>query len=140
MAGDTTGIQHRAADDSLLTRGTITFATGVNSTTEILTSAIDLLTKRLAVDHRCLLVVDRTDDAVADTMTFKTYIGVKIDGVTITYVLVDTETVANVVGSRGTGAFVLDEGLGSGNGDIKFGALFAGDGTAITVNYALYAL
>ena len=133
-------VVHSAADDTLLVRGTITFAVGVDSTTEIQTAAISLLQQHLAPDQRCLLFVDRTSDAVGGTLTFKTYMVVKVDGTTAANVLVDSQTVANVVGSRGSGGFVLDEALGSGQGTILFGALFAGDGGAMTVNYALYSL
>lgn len=131
-------VVHPAADDTLLLRSTITM--GANSTTEVKTAALSLIGQHLAPDQRCLLVVDRDDDATAGDMTFKTYILCKIDGTNSVDVLVDSQTVENVASSRGAETFILNEGLGSAEGTIKFGALFAGNGGLVVVNISLYSL
>lgn len=135
-----TAYVHTEANDTLLVSGTIVFASGDNSTTEKKTDALSLLNLHVGDDGRCLLVVQRPDDATAANMTFKTYIVCSVDGATARDVVVDTETVENVSGGFGVEAFVINFGLGSADGTIKFGALFTGDGGAMTVYYKLFAL
>uniref|UniRef100_A0A6M3IXY9 Uncharacterized protein n=1 Tax=viral metagenome TaxID=1070528 RepID=A0A6M3IXY9_9ZZZZ len=131
---------YEAANDTLLASGSLVFASGDNSTTEKKTSAISLLGQPLPTDGRCLLIVERPDDATAANLTFKTYIVCTLDGTNARDVLVDTQTVENVGSGVGVEAFVINFGLGSADGTIKFGALFAGDGGAITVYYKLFGL
>ena len=131
---------HAEVDDTLLASGSIVFAAGDDSTTEKATSAISLLGQALADDGRCLLIVQRPDDATAASMTFKTYIQCKVDGTNSKNVLVDSQTVENVSGATAEEVFVINFGLGSAEGTITFGALFAGNGGAMTVYYKLFSL
>ena len=131
---------HAEVDDTLLVSGSIVFALLDVSTTEKTTDAISLLGLALPEDGRCLLVVQRPSDAVAGSMTFKTYMQAILDGTTTEDIVVNSQTVENVSGATGQEAFVINIGLGSAQGTIKFGALFAGDGGAMTVYYKLYSL